>query len=174
MTKHELEKRLKKALRDRQHEPGMVIRHELLEELVEVLGGKALSMLDPSEPYQWTDDLYLGVTSPNATTEVPHWHPNQTEYYIILSGEAGMKAKHCWDDDGWLEQVAQAGDVIAIRREVCHLFGWRSPDGLALVVKAPQVPGVGRPPNGKWTCQHCPYFQNGCVLPEGWHPKLPG
>ncbi len=93
--------------------------------------------------------------------------------HVLLDGEAELLAKFRWDDNGWVECVGKTGDVLIVQPEVCHWFRWRSQDGLAMVFKAPQRPGVGRFPAGKVVCQFCPHFMRGCVFPQDFTPALP-
>ena len=106
-----------------------------------------------------------------ATTEVPHWHPDQAEAYVIIDGEAEIKAKHRWEDNGWETDVAKVGDMLIVPPESCHWFRWRSRSGLAFVFKAPQRAGVGLFPAGKVVCRFCAHYKRGCVLPDGFIPK---
>jgi hypothetical protein len=67
--------------------PGFVIQLEQLAKAVKPHGGgKAISPPDKFEPFQVSLDLYIGVTTPQARTEVPHWHPDQTEAYHVVHG----------------------------------------------------------------------------------------
>lgn len=157
-------------LASRQQEPVLLIKREPLAHALARLGAKGLSVPDILEPYQIHLPLYIGATTPSATTEVPHWHADQAEAYVILDGEAEMLAKHRWDDNGWVQRAGQAGDLLVVQPEVCHWFRWQSTRGLALVFKAPQRAGVGRFPAGKVVCQFCPHYGRGCVLPVGFTP----
>lgn len=157
-----------------QRDPVLVLQRNPLAAALKTVGGaKGISVPDVLEPYQIQLPLYVGATSPAATSEVPHWHnADQAEAYVILDGQAELLAKYRWEDDGWIQRMAYAGDLLIVRPEVCHWFRWRSEDGLALVFKAPQRAGVGRFPAGKVTCKFCPHFQRGCVLPaEFKHPE---
>lgn|GEM_PF-5489926 len=116
------------------------------------------------EPYQISTPLYVGVTTPEADSEVPHWHPDQAEAYVIMSGSAEMVAKRRWSPV-WRSQAAVAGDLLLVQPEVCHWFRWRSPAGMVLVFKAPQRAGVGRFPAGKTVCASCPHFGVDCEPP---------
>ncbi len=157
-------------LAQHQQQPGLVIEYAPLAAAMEQLGAKSIALADPFEPYQMCLPLYIGVTTPRATTEVPHWHPDQAEAYVMVDGEAEVLCKYRWEDNGWMRRFAKAGDMVVVQPEVCHWFRWRSARGLALVFKAPQRPGVGRFPAGKTVCQFCPHHQRGCVLPEGFTP----
>lgn len=154
----------------RQHEPVLLVELAPLTAELEGLGAKGFSVPDVLEPYQIQLPLYIGATTPKATTEVPHWHPDQAEAYVVLDGEAEILAKYRWSDNGWVRRRAKAGDVFVVQPEVCHWFQWRSARGLALVFKAPQRAGVGRFPAGKVICRFCPHHQRGCVLPDGFKP----
>ena len=154
-------------------DPILGIERDPLAAALRTLGAKGISVPDVLEPYQISLPLYFGATSPHATTEIPHWHPEQAEAYVLLDGEAELLAKFRWDDDGWTVRRGKPGDVLIVRPEACHWWRWRSAEGLALVFKAPQRAGVGRFPNGKVTCQFCPHFGRGCVLPAGFPVPLP-
>ncbi|MFQ5859848.1 MAG: hypothetical protein ACE5LU_29995 [Anaerolineae bacterium] len=152
----------------RQHEPGLLIQREPLAVVMKELGAKGISVPDPFEPYQIHLPLYIGATTPQAKSEVPHWHADQAEAYVLMEGEAELLARYRWDDDSWVRQLGRAGDVLVVQPEVCHWFRWLSADGLALVFKAPQRAGVGRFPAGKVVCKFCPHYKRGCVLPAGF------
>src|SRR4051794_3566970 len=111
----------------------------------EPLGAKGISVADVLEPFQISLPLYVGATTPGARSEVPHWHADQAEAYVILGGEAELLAKFRWDDDGWTMWEGRPGDLLVVAPEVCHWFRWRSQseESLALVFKAPQRAGVG-------------------------------
>src|SRR5260370_27414537 len=126
--------------------------------MLETLGAKGLSVPDVTEPYQISLPLYIGATTPQATSEVPHWHQDQAEAYVCLKGEVALLAKNRWDDDGWVRRVGQPGDLLIVQPQVCHLVQWRSARGISLVFKAPQRAGLGRFPHGKVTCKLCPHF----------------
>ena len=157
---------------DQQQVAGLLYEREPLTTVIKKLGAKAISVPDPIEPYQVCQPLYLGATTPSANSEVPHWHREQTEAYVVMQGEAEVLIKWRWENNGWKRRVLHAGDIILAQPETCHWFRWRSKEGdqaLALVFKAPQIPGVGKPPNGKTTCTNgCPHYQRGCVLPDGY------
>lgn len=155
----------------RRRKPLLLIEREPLQAAMEKLGAKGLSVPDVFEPYQLQYPLYIGVTTPQATTEVPHWHPEQAEAYVIIDGEAELAAKHREEDNGWETEIAKAGDMLIVPPESCHWFRWRSPTGLALVFKAPQRAGVGRFPAGKVICRDCPHYKRGCVLLDGFTPQ---
>lgn len=154
----------------RQREPGLLIKREPLIEAMEQLGAKGISVPDPFEPYQIRLSLYIGVTTPRAQCETPHWHTLQTEAYVVIEGEVELLVKYRYEEH-WARRVGQAGDVLVAQPEVCHWFRWRSPQGLTLVFKAPQQGGVGRFPNGKTVCRDCPHHNRGCILPEGFIPQ---
>lgn len=148
-----------------QFDPLMLIRRDELEAYLQAVGGaKGISVPDVREPQQISLSLYIGATTPRAASEVPHWHAIQSEAYVLVHGEAEVHAKHRWDDS-WTTKHAVAGTLLIVRPEVCHWFQWRSAEGLALVFKAPQVPGVGLPPSGKVTCHQCPHYQRTCEPP---------
>lgn len=148
-----------------QSEPLMVIQQGELESYLQRVGGaKGISVPDVLEPQQISLPLYIGATTPRAASEVPHWHAIQAEAYFLVHGEAEVLAKHRWGDY-WTTKCAVAGTLLIVQPEVCHWFQWRSPEGLALVFKAPQIPGVGLPPNGKVTCKFCPHYGRDCEPP---------
>jgi hypothetical protein len=151
--------------------PVIHIERDKLAAALEPYGAKGISVPDPFEPFQIRMELYVGATTPEATTEVPHIHNVQTEAYVIITGQAEILAKHRWIDDGWATWAGNPGDVLLIPPEVCHWFRWCSSDGLALVFKAPQRAGVGRFPAGKVVCKYCPHYGRGCVLPDGFTPS---
>lgn len=157
-------------LANHQQEPILLVERGPLSAVLEKVGAKGISVADVLEPFQIHLPLYIGATTPKATSEVPHWHPTQAEAYVIIEGQAEMVAKHRWEDDGWIRRIGRPGDMLVARPEVCHWFRWQSGSGLALVFKAPQVAGVGAFPAGKVTCKFCPHFNRGCVLPEGFAP----
>jgi hypothetical protein len=157
-----------------QKEPGLVIEHAPLVTAIKELGGaKGFSVPDPLDPSQIRLPLYIGATTPDATSEVPHWHPEQAEAYVLLWGEAELLVKYRWEKD-WGRRIVHTGDIVVAQPEVCHLFQWRSSgddtQALALVFKAPQVAGVGNFPSGKVTCRFCPHFRRDCALPPGFQP----
>src|SRR5207249_1312754 len=117
----------------RRAKPVLLVERRPLQGAMEKLGAKGLSVADVLEPYQLQYPLYIGVTTAQATTEVPHWHPDQAEAYVIIDGEAEIKAKHRWEDNGWETDVAKAGDMLIVPPESCHWFRWRSRSGLAFV-----------------------------------------
>jgi hypothetical protein len=136
-----------------------------MEAYLEAVGGaKGISVSDVLEPQQISLPLYIGGTTPRAASEVPHWHAIQAEAYVLLHGEAEVLAKHRWNDD-WVAKRATPGTLLIVQPEVCHWFQWRSSEGLAYVFKAPQIPGVGLPPNGKVTCKYCPHYGRTCEPP---------
>jgi len=156
-----------------QHDPGLLFEREQMRAVMKKLGAKGISVPDPLEPFQVCLDLYYGETTPGATSEVPHWHARQTEAYVMMEdGEAEIWAKWRWDNNGWERRVLHRGDIILMQPHTCHWFRWRSENGHAAVFKAPQIPGVGKPPNGKTTCTNgCPHYQRGCVPPDGFNPE---
>jgi hypothetical protein len=140
----------------------------LLEELKANGGATAISAADILKSFQFHSELYFGVTTPQARSECPHWHTDQWEAYVLVTGEAEMVAKRRWMD-GWTTKLAGAGDVLFVQPEVCHWFRWRSASGLCYVFKAPQRAGLGPFPAGKVTCDNgCPESAKGCVRPPGW------
>jgi|ERR1051325_4199165 mannose-6-phosphate isomerase-like protein (cupin superfamily) len=154
----------------RQHEPVLLIEHAPLENALGLIGATGISVADVLMPFHISWSLYIGATTPRAVSEVPHWHPEQTEAYVILDGKAQMLAKYRWQGE-WVRREAQAGDMLVVQPEVCHWFQWQSPTGLALVFKAPQRAGIGPYPAGKTICKFCPHYKNGCVLPHGFDPQ---
>lgn len=140
-------------------------------------GAEGISVADPMETHQISERVYFGVTTSSATAEVPHIHMEQTEAYVMQKGEALVWTKWRWDDAGWIGSTLRQGDVFLVQPNVCHWFVWRCEadvDGIAYVFKAPQIPGVGKPPNGKTTCTNgCPHYRHGCVLPQGFQPSEP-
>jgi hypothetical protein len=156
-------------LADRQQDPVLVIQQQSLAAAVVAVGGaKGISVPDVREPFQISLPLYIGATTPSASSEVPHWHPDQAEVYVVLEGAAEILSKYRWVDNGWARAEAQSGDVLVVRPEACHWFRWRSPSGLAMVFKAPQRAGVGHFPAGKVVCNSCPHFMRGCAAPAGF------
>ena len=148
-----------------QFDPVIPISQDELEAyLAKVGGAKGISVRDVLEPQQISLPLYVGATSPRASSEVPHWHAEQAEAYFVVYGEADILAKYRWADD-WVTRQAVAGTLLIVQPEVCHWFQWRSGAGLALVFKAPQIPGVGLPPKGKVVCQFCPHYRRTCQPP---------
>lgn len=143
-----------------------IAQQEIEGYLVEVGGAKGISVADLLEPQQISTDLYIGATSPLASTEMPHWHPKQTEAYLIVHGTAQILAKYRADRQ-WTTTRLRDGDLLIVQSEICHWFRWVSRQGLAYVFKAPQVPGVGRAPNGKTTCDSCAH-SDCCQRPEGY------
>jgi mannose-6-phosphate isomerase-like protein (cupin superfamily) len=133
-------------------------------------GGTGMLVPDGIWPYHITcAELYFGVTTPKAI-ERPHWHFRGWEGYVVVEGEAFMLVR--WHDAvavEWERRMLHPGDTILIAPGVCHWFRWQSQDGYAVVFKAPTIPGIGRPPNGKQQCQNgCHLYKNGCVLPDGF------
>lgn len=152
-------------------DPAIKIEQAELESyLAEVGGAKGISVADLLEPQQLSLPLYIGATTPKATSEVPHWHTDQTEAYVVVYGEATMLAKYRWAVS-WTSTIARRGDLLIVHPEACHWFVWRSATGLALVFKAPQRAGIGKFPAGKITCNFCPHYQRTCRLPEGFIPS---
>jgi mannose-6-phosphate isomerase-like protein (cupin superfamily) len=149
-----------------QHQPGILVNAGKLAAAVAALprGAKGISVPDVFEPDQISLPIYFGVTTTHAQSEVPHWHPEQAEVYVVCEGEAELVSRYRWDGE-WRRRVVRPGDVLIVQPEVCHWFRWLSEsEGYALVFKAPQRAGVGRSPCGKVTCRFCPH---GCV-PEGF------
>src|SRR5882724_5538823 len=101
----------------RQQEPVLLIEAEPLAVVLEEFGAKGISVADVLEPFQIHLPLYIGATTPRATTEVPHWHPAQAEAYVIIEGQAEMLAKHRWEDDRWVRKVGRTGDLLIARPE---------------------------------------------------------
>jgi mannose-6-phosphate isomerase-like protein (cupin superfamily) len=156
------------TLSQQRRKPSLCVQREPLQAAMEKLGARALSPPDVFEPYQFQYPLYIGVTTPQATTEVPHWHPDQAEAYVIIDGEAELAAKHREQDNGWQTEAAKGGDMIIVPPQSCHWFRWRTEHGMALVFKAPQRAGVGAFPAGKVICRACPHYKRGCVHPQGY------
>ena len=151
-------------------DPLLLVQREPLRAAMAKLGAKGLSVPDVFEPYQLQFELYIGFTTPAATTEVPHWHPDQTEVYVIMDGEAEVLAKHR-EQDSWKSEVVKAGDMLIVPPQSCHWFRWCSAAGLGIVFKAPQRAGVGPFPAGKMVCRDCPHYKRGCVQPDGFTPQ---
>lgn len=161
-------------LAENQLHPGIHIEHDKLLKAIQTLGGSAaFSVADPFHPTHVRLSLYMGFTTPENNREVPHWHSEQAEAYVILDGIAKLITKHRFHIRGdWTILVGHPGDILVAQPEVCHWFRWQSSRGIAYVFKAPQVAGQGRYPHGKTTCLHgCPIYKNGCVLPEGFSPE---
>lgn len=141
-------------------------RDSLVTALEERGGGFSIIVADALNPDQINGPLYFGATTPQNDKEVPHWHRDQEEAYVVMDGECELVAKWRWEDDGWERLVGKPGDVLIARRESCHWLVWRSERGLALAFKSPQIPGEGASPAGKTTClKGCPHFNNGCRMP---------
>ncbi len=155
-------------LAQHQSEPGLHVDQSRLKQELSLRGATGFSVADVLQPYQLRLDLYIGFTTPKATSEVPHWHPDQTEVYQLIEGKAEILCKHRWEHQ-WISRVGRAGDLLIVQREVCHWFRWLSPVGLAAVFKAPQRAGIGPFPAGKATCtKGCPHFGKQCAGPAGF------
>src|SRR5689334_10608340 len=70
--------------------PLILVQRKPFQSVMEELGAKGISVPDVFEPYQLQYPLYIGATTPHAKSEVPHWHPDQTEVYVIIDGKAEM------------------------------------------------------------------------------------
>jgi mannose-6-phosphate isomerase-like protein (cupin superfamily) len=150
-------------------DPGIPVRYERMKRqtLERGQGAIALSPPDAWISTQLSLPLYNGYTTPRATTEKPHWHDSAAEAYCLIDGLAEIWCKWRWMRE-WRRLLLRPGDVVLVQPHVCHWFRWGSEDGYAAVFKAPQIPGVGRPPAGKTTCADCVHYNNGCVPPDGY------
>src|SRR5258708_6841061 len=157
-------------LGSRRLEPVLLIQGEPFRAAVEYHGAQPPPPPDPWEPYQLSLSLYIGGTTPQATTEVVHHHPDQTEAYVMVEGEALLVAKYRGQAD-WVAHLARTGDLLIVQPDVCHWFRWQSARGLALVFKAPQRAGVGRFPAGKNLCAPYCQFSRGCMPPPGFQAE---
>ena len=99
----------------------MIAQQEMEGYLPEAGGAKGISVADVLEPQQISTDLYIGATSPLAATEVPHWHPKQTEVYFVVHGQAQILAKYRADAE-WNTTRLVSGDLLIVQPETCHWF----------------------------------------------------
>lgn len=156
----------------RRREAGLVFEYKQMREAIAQLdsGGTGLLVPDSLRPYHITcNEFYYGVCTPRAS-ESPHIHFRGWEAYLVLEGEAEMLVK--WHEAlGWERRVLLPFDTCLIAPGVCHWLRWASEDGYCVVFKAPTIPGIGKPPNGKQTCLNCHLYKNGCVLPDGFSPE---
>ena len=153
-----------------QGEPGLWYEGERVKDAVQQNGGAtAIWVPDPTKPHHIRTDLYYGETTPGAE-EVPHWHTEQTEAYIMVDGKAEAWVKWRWEPK-WQRRVLKKGDVILMQPEVCHWFRWLSEEGRAAVFKASPTSGVGQHLNGKRMCANCPHYEHGCTPPGGFNPE---
>jgi mannose-6-phosphate isomerase-like protein (cupin superfamily) len=106
-----------------------IAQQEMEGYLPEAGGAKGISVADVLEPQQISTDLYIGATSPLAATEVPHWHPKQTEVYFVVHGQAQILAKYRADAE-WNTTPLVSGDLLIVQPETCHWFRWISKQGL--------------------------------------------
>jgi quercetin dioxygenase-like cupin family protein len=152
-------------------EPGLLFKHDLLRAAIEELGGAhSIVIGDPFRPFHMRGNVYVGITTAEALSEVFHFHQQQTEIFCVLDGMAEVASRWAWaTDDDWQHRVVKHGDIIIMQPEVCHYWKWVSETGFAAVFKAPIDPaGVGRPGlAGKTTCAFCPYVER-CRLPRGY------
>jgi hypothetical protein len=152
-----------------QRVPGLVYAFKQMRPEIAELGGTGVLVPDALRPYHITcNDLYFGACTPKAI-ERPHWHFKGWESYTILEGEASMLVKF-HEAIEWETRVLHPHDTVLVAPGVCHWLRWHTEDGYAVVHKAPTIPGIGLPPNGKQTCRTCHLYKNGCVLPEGFNP----
>lgn len=149
-----------------QEKAGLVIEIEKVKLAIAEHGGsKAVVVFD-----QWEADqihfshMYLGYASPANNNELVHVHHLQTKFYVIQEGTAEMWMKHYWNgNDNCACQVLNRGDIAIVWPQTRHFFKWRSPQGIAVITKAPNnLGGVGRPPAAKLTCTNFPRFKKGC------------
>jgi hypothetical protein len=149
--------------------PGLVYVFKKMRPEIAELGGSGVLVPDALRPYHITcNDLYFGACTPKAI-ERPHWHFKGWESYTILEGEASMLVKF-HEAMEWETRVLHPHDTILVAPGVCHWLRWNTEDGYAIIHKAPTIPGIGLPPNGKQTCQTCHLYNNGCILPDGFNP----
>lgn len=152
--------------------PGLLFEFEPMQAAIAREGGAmAITPQDPWKIVQIAGlPMYCGATTPRARSEIPHWHYNALEVYVVIAGSAEMWVKYHWLKD-WQRRIAHEGDMLLIQPGVCHWLRWTSDNGFAWVFRAPNIGGVGRPPAGKQICATCPFWQNGCLGPEGYKPK---
>jgi hypothetical protein len=63
------------TLSEHARDPVIAVSTRHLESYLKVVGGaKGISVPDVLEPQQISTPLYIGATTPQAKTEVPHWH----------------------------------------------------------------------------------------------------
>lgn len=134
-------------------------------------GSISLVGADAMEAFQALADLSLSITTPRYHEEVPHWHSAQTESYLVIEGTIEMTRRHRRERT-WGVEVAGPGQLLCVRREICHWIKWQTEDGIAIVHKAPPMTGRGAPPAGRTSClEGCCHYKNGCILPSGWNPE---
>lgn len=90
-----------------------------------------------------SEDLEIGITFYDVeTTEEPHWHPVQTEFGYMLSGEC------TWVDIQSNEEVTYyEGDFFSIKSNTCYTQTAKANTKI-LFIKTPSI-------NDKQTCSSC-------------------
>jgi mannose-6-phosphate isomerase-like protein (cupin superfamily) len=154
----------------RRREPGLVFEWNQMRAEIQALGGTGIFVPDAIRPHHINcNEIYFGVASSRAV-EKPHHHHRGWEAYLVLEGEADMLVK--WHEEvDWQRRLLRPHDSIFIAPGVCHWLRWQTDDGYVVVFKAPTIPGIGKPPNGKQMCTNgCHLYKNGCVLPDGYNP----
>jgi Cupin len=154
----------------RSREAGHLFKFDQICRSLALINGTGIYVPDAlKRPHITNSDIYLGVATPRAM-EKPHWHFRGWEVYLALEGEAEMLVK--WHEEvDWKRRLLRPRDWIVIQPGCCHWLRWHTNHGLVLVVKAPTIPGIGKPPNGKQMCTNgCHLYKNGCVLPDGYNP----
>src|SRR4051794_17350216 len=102
------------TLSDHANDAAIAIPFNWVEEfLLENGGAKGLSVADILEPQQISTDLYIGGTTPRAKSEVAHWHPDQTEVYVLVHGSASVKFKYRWEQR-WSETNLSGGEFLIV------------------------------------------------------------
>jgi len=153
-----------------QHLPGLLLDSTQMQAALDALDRGASGVLVPDvfEPWHIScRDLYIGITTAKATTEVFHWHAISWECFILVYGCFEMLVKWRWET-AWQRRVLQRpGSVLMVQPQVCHKLTWLSDTGYAVVAKSPSVPGIGKPSfMGKTVCSSCPHNGRGCIRPE--------
>lgn len=155
------------AIAERRSPVTVIEQGSVLEALRGNGGAHAFSVPDAQRSDQIQLPLYIGFTIPGNGREIPHWHTDQAEVYVIVHGEAEIVAQPYRDGDQWFTYRGGPGSLFLIAPQVCHWLRWRTDEGLAYVFKAPQRAGLGPFPAGRTDCQHgCPMFGRGCTPPH--------
>ena len=152
-------------------EAGHLFESTQMRAALAAIGGTGVYVPDALKPYHITNnEFYLGAATPKAI-EKPHWHFQGWEVYLVLEGEAEMLVKWHKEVD-WHRRLLRPHDWIVIAPGCCHWLRWQTEHGYVVVFKAPTIPGIGKPPNGKQMCTNgCHLYKNGCVLPNGYNPE---
>jgi hypothetical protein len=153
-----------------QHLPGLLLDSTQMQAALDALGRGASGVLVPDvfEPWHVScPDIYIGIATDKATTEVFHWHAVSWECFILVHGCFEMLVKWRWET-AWQRRVLQRpGSILVVQPQVCHKLTWLSRPGYAVVAKSPSIPGVGKPGfMGKTDCNSCPHNGRGCIRPE--------